>query len=126
MGFKQTWNKFFNNHSETSEKHWDKALQSRYYKATKNNAFDAVTQYFKRHPNCEVKSTSHDHGEITVNYKGKRRAFVVATVIMVKPMQTSVDLSVTTEGGFFDLGFSHKLITTFYKDFEKEMTVIKQ
>jgi hypothetical protein len=124
MGFKEAFNKYFNNHSETAEKHWDKKLESKYFKTTKDRGFDTVMAYFKKNPNCEVKASSQERGEITVNYKGKRRAFVVATIIMVKPFRTSVDFSVTTEGGLFDLGFSHNLITKLYDDLKKEMELI--
>lgn len=124
MGFKEAFNKYFNNHSETAEIHWDKKLESKYFKTTKDRGFDAVMHYFKQNPNCEVKASSQERGEITVNYKGKRRAFVVATIIMVKPFRTSVDFSVTTEGGLFDLGFSHNLITKLYDDLKKEMELV--
>ncbi|SEO82220.1 hypothetical protein SAMN04488134_113112 [Amphibacillus marinus] len=122
MGFKETFNKYFNNHSETLEKHWDPNLRSKYYKTTKDKALDVVTQYFKRKPGCEVMATSKDHGEITINFKGKRKAFVIVTIIMVRPLQTAVDFSVTTEGSLFDLGFSHNLITKFYQELKSEMT----
>lgn len=124
MGFKETLNKYFNNHSETGEEHWDKNLQSKYFKTTKDRAFETIMDYFKNNPNSEIKASSQERGEITVNYKGKRRAFVVVTIIMVKPYRTSVDFSITTEGGLFDLGFSHNLITTLYDDFKKEMEYI--
>lgn len=124
MGFKEAFNKYFNNHSETSEKHWDPKLKSKYFKTTKDRGFDTVMAYFKKNPNCEVKASSQERGEITVNYKGKRRAFVVATIIMVKPFRTSVDFSVTTEGGLFDLGFSHNLISTLYDDLKQEMELV--
>lgn len=124
MGFKEKMNKFFNNHSETSDKHWDKDLQTHYFKTTKDKALDVVTEVFNRQPNCKVVATSTEHGEISVNYKGKRRAFIIVTIIMVKPYRTAIDFSVTTEGSFFDLGFSHKLIPKLYDELKKDLTLI--
>lgn len=124
MSIKQKMNKFFNNHSETVDKHWDKQLQTHYFKATKKTAFDTVTEYFKRKPGCNVIASSYERGEISVNFKGKRKAFITVTIIMVKPFRTAIDLSVTTEGGFFDLGYSHKLIPKLYNEFKKELTLL--
>lgn len=121
MGFREILSKYFNNHSETLERHWDPELRSRYYKTTKDRGFETVAQFFKHMPKAEVLALSPERGELTVNYKGKRRAFVVATVIMVKPHRTSIDFSVTTEGGLLDLGFSHNLIKKFYEGIDKEL-----
>ncbi|MBM7541887.1 cytosolic protein [Amphibacillus cookii] len=124
MGFKETWNKYFNNHSESTEKHWDPKLRTHYFKTTKDKGMDTVAQYFKGKPGCDVIATSSEHGEVTINYKGKRKAFVIATVIMVRPYKTAIDFSVTTEGSLFDLGFSHNLIPKLYDDLKKEMTLL--
>ncbi|WP_067842901.1 cytosolic protein [Amphibacillus sediminis] len=124
MGFKETLNKYFNNHSETGEKHWDPELRTHYFKTTKDKAFDTLVDYFKRKPGCQVLATSEPHGEISINYRGKRRAFIIVTVIMVKPLRTAVDFSITTEGSFLDLGFSHNLIKKLYQDLKNHMTLI--
>ena len=126
MGFKETFNKYFNNHSESRDNHWDKNLKTKYFKTTKDKAFDKVLYYFRQQPNCEINSESEKHGEISINYKGKRRAFVIVTIIMVKPYRTAIDFSITTEGGIFDLGFSNNLIPKFYRDLEKEIPVLDQ
>ncbi|SDB94750.1 hypothetical protein SAMN05421734_10381 [Pelagirhabdus alkalitolerans] len=124
MGFKQTWNKFFNNHSESTENHWDPNLRTRYFKTTKDKGFDSILEHFNRRKDCEVKANSIEHGEISLMYKGKRKAFVVVTVIMVKPFRTAVDFSVTTEGSLFDLGFSHNTIPKLFKSLEQDLTPI--
>ncbi|MBU5593651.1 cytosolic protein [Amphibacillus sp. MSJ-3] len=124
MGFKESWNKYFNNHSESRDNHWDPGLKTHYFKTTKDKAFDTLLRYFKNQPGCKINSTSERHGEISINFKGKRRAFIIVTVIMVKPFKTAIDFSITTEGHLFDLGFSHKLITKFYEDLKKEMQIV--
>ena len=126
MAIKDTFDKFFNTHSETRDKHWDEQLQTHYFKTTKDRAFETVESYFRSKKGCEIIATSMERGEISVNFKGRKRAFIIATVIMVRPFRTAVDFSVTTESFLpFDLGYSHKLIPKLYDDLKKEMTFIK-
>lgn len=125
MNFRQGFTKYFNNHSETTENHWDSNLQTHYFKTTKDKGFSAVEDFFQRSNNCEIAAVSKDHGEISVNYRGKRKAFVIATVIMVKPYRTAIDFSVTTESLLpLDLGFSHRLIPNLYEQLKRELEYI--
>lgn len=126
MGLKEGFNKYFNNHAETSENHWDSALQTHYFKTTKDKGMQAVEDYFNRSDKFEVSSISREHGEISVNYKGGRKAFIIATIIMVRPFRTAVDFSVTTESAIpFDFGYSHKLIPDLYNQLKKELPYIE-
>ncbi|WP_186578413.1 cytosolic protein [Aquibacillus kalidii] len=120
------FNKYFNNHSETKDKHWDSKLQTHYFKTTKDKAFEVVEGYFRKSQSCQIIAVSKEHGEISVNYKGGgKKAFVIVTIIMVKPFRTAIDLSITTESSIpFDLGYSHKLISKIYEDFKKELEYI--
>ncbi|WP_181349794.1 cytosolic protein [Thalassobacillus sp. CUG 92003] len=112
---------YLSNHSETAENHWDPKLETHYFKTTKDKAFSAVETMLNRSPS-RVISVSKEHGEINVHYQGKRKAFIVASVIMVRPFRTAVDFSVTTEsGGPVDFGFSKKLISQFYEQLNKEL-----
>ena len=126
MSIGQTFNKYFNNHSETRDDHWDKNLKTRYYKTAKDRRFKTIENLFRNSKNYEIIATSEEHGEISVTYKGGKKAFVVATIIMTRPFRTSVDFSVTTESVLpFDLGYSHRLIPKLYDHLKKELTVIE-
>lgn len=126
MGIRESFDKLFNNHSETREKHWDQQLQTHYFKTTKDKAFQTIETYFKNKAGCDIIATSPEHGEISINLNGKRKAFIIVTVIMVKPFRTAVDFSVTTESAIpFDLGYSHKLIPKLYNELKKEMPYIE-
>ncbi|CQR48100.1 hypothetical protein BN1058_02447 [Paraliobacillus sp. PM-2] len=126
MGLRESFEKLFNNHSETSEQHWDKQLQTHYFKTTKDKAFQTIESYFRNKPGCDIIATSKEHGEISLFFKGKRKTFIIITIIMVKPFQTAVDFSVTTESVIpFDLGYSHKLIPKLYNQLKKEMPYIE-
>lgn len=115
--------KYFSNHSETSEEHKDGELVTHYYKAKHDEMFRAVESLFQSP--SEVVAASKDRGEITVKFKGKKRAFIVATIIMVRPFQTAVDFSVTTDsGGPVDFGFSRNLILQFYEKLNSQFTPV--
>lgn len=126
MGFKEVMSKYFNNHSETSDEHWAPELRTHYFKVNKEKGMQAVEGYFNRSDSFTVDSVSQEHGEISVNYKSGRKAFIVATVIMVRPFRTAVDFSVTTESAIpMDFGFSHNLIPKLYDELKKELPYIE-
>lgn len=115
--------RYFSNHSETSEQHNDSQLVTHYYKAKHDEMFRSVEDLFQSP--SEVVAVSKERGEITIKYKGKRKAFVVATVIMVRPFRTAVDFSVTTDsGGPVDFGFSRNLIIEFYKKLDSKFETV--
>ncbi|MCT2537195.1 cytosolic protein [Aquibacillus koreensis] len=125
MSIRQQFDKFFNTHSETKENHWDPKLRTHYFKTTKERGFQAVEDFFRRSSKYEIVGMSEQHGEISVNFLGRRKAFVTATIIMVQPFRTAIDLSITTESIVpFDLGYSHKLIPKIYDDLKKELAYI--
>jgi hypothetical protein len=125
MSFRNTIGKYLNNHAETSEKHWDKPLQTHYYKTTKDKAMIILENFFNNAQRYKVHSISKAHGEISVNVTKGRKAFIVATIIMVRPYQTAIDFSVTTESVLpFDFGYSSKLIQQLYDQINKELTLI--
>jgi len=113
--------RYFSNHSETSEQHKDEKLVTHYYNAKHEELIRAVESLFPSP--SEIVAVSKERGEITVKYKGKRRAFVVATIIMVRPFRIAVDFSVTTDsGGPVDLGFSRNLIVKLYEQLDGQFT----
>lgn len=125
MSFGQKLKKFFGNRAETREDHVDKTLQTRYYKTTKDRALDALENMFKNSQTYEVNSISKDHGEISLLKPKGRKAFIVVTVIMVKPFQTAIDFSVSSESIIpFDFGYSTKLIQELYTLVNKDLTLI--
>ena len=125
MSFRQTLRKFFGNRAETREDHVDKTLQTRYYKTTKDRALDSLENTFKNSQTFKLNSISKDHGEISLLKTKGRKAFIVVTVIMVKPFQTAVDFSVSSESILpFDFGYSTKLIQELYELVNKDLPLI--
>ncbi|WP_099158731.1 cytosolic protein [Virgibacillus ndiopensis] len=117
--------KYFSNHAETSENHWDPTLTTRYYKTTKDKGLSTLEQFFRNSPEYKLNSTSKEHGELSANVKKGKKAFIVATVIMVRPYQTAIDFSVTTESMLpFDFAHSTRLIQKLYTELNKELMLI--
>ncbi|GGC93511.1 hypothetical protein GCM10007216_25280 [Thalassobacillus devorans] len=117
--------KYLTSHSETRENHEDEALQTHYYKTTKDKALQAVLEVFEG-GEYNILSTSEEHGEVSVNYKGKKKAFIVASIVMVKPFRTAVDFSVSTEsGGPVDFGFSRNMIIQLNEKLKKRLPYLE-
>ncbi|MBM7554999.1 cytosolic protein [Thalassobacillus pellis] len=122
---KKLFSKYLTSHSETREKHIDEALRTHYFKTTKDKAFRAVEDMFQGHE-YKIISVSEEHGEISVNYKNRRKAFIVASIIMVKPFRTAVDFSVTTESAApIDFGFSRNLVVKLNGELRKNLPYIE-
>lgn len=125
MSLRSTINKYFNNHAESSENHEDISLQTHYYKTTKDKGLNMLENFFTNSQVYDINSISEEHGEISVLIKKGRKAFIVATVIMVRPYHTAIDFSVTTETVLpFDFGYSTKVIQHLYKEINKDLTLI--
>ncbi|WP_430784862.1 cytosolic protein [Virgibacillus flavescens] len=124
MSVKHTLAKYFSNHAETSDIHWNPSLQTHYYKTTKDKALSKLEELFGKTQNYAIQSISKEHGEISVYYK---KTFIIVTVISVRPHQTAIDFSVTTETVLpVDFGNSSKVIEQLYNQLNKELTYIEK
>lgn len=125
MGAIQKLKGILTNHSETRENHTEEFLRSRYYKTTNKNAMKALQELFNKMEGVTVKSVSEEHGEMALQVNKGRKAFVIVTVISVRPFETAVDFSVTTETKLpFDFGYSRQLIKQMYERIDKSMIYI--
>ncbi|MCL6586541.1 MAG: cytosolic protein [Anoxybacillus sp.] len=120
------WNKWkyvFTNHCETNETHEDERLRSRYYKATNAQAMKAVKELLQSSSHYELLSVSEERGEFSATTRGGKKAFIVITVISVRPLETAIDFSVTTDTTF-DFGFSRRVILDLYEQLDKRLPYI--
>lgn len=125
MSFKQTIKKYFGNRAETRDDHVDPTLRTRYYKTTKDRALNALEDLFRNSNTYKLNSISTDHGEISLVKKKGKKAFIVLTVIMVKPFQTAIDFSYNTESLLpFDFGYSTREIQKLYELINKELPLL--
>ncbi|MGG6433644.1 cytosolic protein [Anoxybacillus sp. D401a] len=116
----------FTNHNETSERHPDEQLKSRYYKTTQAAALKEVKQLFEQMDGYHIVAISEERGEMSVSLTKGKKAFIVVTVISVRPFETAIDFSVTTETTWLpvDFGFSRQLIIRLYDELAKRFTYI--
>lgn len=125
MSFRQKVAKYLNNHAETRENHLDTTLETHYFKTTKDKAMIFLESFFKNSQIYKMNAMSKEHGEISVLKQKGKKSFIVATVIMVRPFQTAIDFSVTTESIIpFDFGSSTRLIHQLYNEIQKELPLI--
>lgn len=126
MSFRQTLQKYFGKHVETRDKHSEPTLQTRYYKTTKDKGLETLENLFKHSQKYKLNSISKEHGEISILITKGRKAFIIVTVIMVKPYETAIDFSVSSETLLpFDFGYSSKVVQDLYALINKELTLIE-
>lgn len=126
MSFRQFFIKYFSNHAETSENHIVSSLQTHYYKTTKDKGLTVLENLFTSDGKYEINAISKEHGEVSSKIVKGKKAFIVGTVIMVRPYQTAIDFSVTIESLLpFDFGYSTKVIEQMYKKVNKELPCIE-
>jgi hypothetical protein len=118
--------KYFSNHQETMDKHWDPMLKTRYYKITKEEGFNFLNKMVESSPEYKMNAISKEHGEISFHIQKGKKTFIVATVIMVRPYQTAIDFSATSESVIpYDFGYSRRVISQLYDRLNKELTLLK-
>ncbi|WP_027410195.1 hypothetical protein [Anoxybacteroides tepidamans] len=123
------WNKLkyaLTNHCETKEHHEDEQLRSRYYKTTGANAIKVVKELIASSAEYELLSVSEERGEFSVATRRGKKAFIVITVISVRPFETAIDFSVTTDTKVlpFDFGWSRRVIIDLYEKIDKRLPYI--
>lgn len=116
---------FFSTHQETRENHYNPDLKSHYYKTTNKKALQTVKELIEQTPGMTVTSVSEERGEMSVNIDRPRKAFLIVTVISVRPFETAVDLTVTTNTVLpTDFGYSKKVISDLYKKLDQKETFV--
>ncbi|WP_066365980.1 hypothetical protein [Neobacillus fumarioli] len=87
----------FKREIETSDRSSDAVLKTHYYKASFHQLFESVEKMFREDADCRVTTVSKEHGEIAVEISRPFHCFLVATIVNVKPMETAVDFTISTE-----------------------------
>lgn len=123
MKGKELIEKYFSKHVETREKHWDEALQTHYYKANQQKVFDQMIAILQKKQGFQIRSESKERGEISVDIRNGKKAFLVITIITVKPFRTAVDFSLTSESGW-TFGFGWKVMEELYGELNSQMEYV--
>ncbi|MBM6617505.1 cytosolic protein [Bacillus suaedaesalsae] len=124
MGAIRSIGQFFSNHCETGEKHEDPSLRTRYYKVTNSNAIKMIDELLSSEPGIKVTSVSKEHGELSVEMTSPKKAFIVVSIISVRPYETAVDFSVTYEG-LLSLGYTKVIVKKLYNMINEKLSPLR-
>ncbi|WP_419881890.1 cytosolic protein [Peribacillus sp. B-H-3] len=97
MALFQSIFKRYHQQCETSDHHRDELLRTHYYKANAETALRAAEEIFANKQQFEIKSVSKEHGEVFAVTRKAPRISIIATVVTIKPFETAVDFTVSTE-----------------------------
>ncbi|MBO9130599.1 cytosolic protein [Bacillus sp. 165] len=126
MGLFQKAQNFFSAHAETNDNHHDEQLKSRYYKTNTKNALKVVQEILTGLNGYKITSVSEERGEISVLVSSGKQALMIITVITIRPFETAVDFSVSTDTTMLptDFGFSKRVILDMYERLDKQLIFI--
>lgn len=122
MTFKEKLSSVFNPNAQTMDNHYDEQLKTHYYKTTSAQAFRVVEELLKTINVYEIQSIQEERGEIGVTLHNTKRGLMIITITMVRPYNTAVDISVSTEAKL-SLGFGKKTIQSFYDKLDNKLTL---
>lgn len=97
MGWLKTFTNLYSQQCESSEHHHDADLKTRYYKSNFEQTIRVVEEVFGDKKQYEMKSVSRERGEIFVQAKQSPALDIIITIITVRPLETAVDFTVSTE-----------------------------
>ncbi|MFC4618243.1 cytosolic protein [Camelliibacillus cellulosilyticus] len=123
MGFFNKLSRLFDSHVETSERHPEETLQTHYYKTSKDKMMQALEELIAARQDFSLLDISKERGEMSVNVTGRKKGFLVITIVSVRPFRTSVDFSFTIERGL-NLGYGQKLVRDLYERLNQKMPFV--
>ncbi|GLB58459.1 hypothetical protein [Cytobacillus sp. NCCP-133] len=94
--FRQISNRY-NKQCETSENHFDPELATKYYRTNTAQMMQSIEEMFNADRNVPIISTSKEYGEIAAEIKRDKTFFAIVTAVTVKPFETAVEISISTE-----------------------------
>jgi hypothetical protein len=113
------------NHAETSEQHVDERLRTHYFKVNKSEVMNVLKQILDEDTNFTELGLSVERGEVTFEVRQPKNAFVVVSVVTVRPNHTAVDLNVSTESVLpFNFGYNQRLVTSIYENLKQRLPLI--
>ncbi len=95
--------------SETSERHNDRELLTRYYKTSYTKVKEQI-EVFCNKTGMTIDNIDDNHGEIFIKTK---KLHIIISVIQVSPIETAVDIKVQTYG-LIGLNLPKKTVLAIY------------
>ncbi|PZE20962.1 DUF1499 domain-containing protein [Paenibacillus xerothermodurans] len=111
----------------TGEKAKDPALKTRYYKLSKDEVWDEVTNMFKKMNGYKLLHEVKSVGEIVVERKTVtgRTQDITLTLFGINPVKTAIDIYSASRGSFGDLGSNYRTILEIYRQLDRRLAAYK-
>jgi aspartate-semialdehyde dehydrogenase len=114
-------------HEQTGEKARYNELKTRYYKLSKEKAWDHVLYALKNTSGYKVLHEVQNVGEIVVEKRTAtgRTQDITITLFSINPVKTAIDIYSASRGSFGDLGSNYRTILEIYKIIDTAMSDYK-
>lgn len=115
-------------HELTGEKAKDPNLKTRFYKLSRDKAWDEVISVLKKIPGFKLLHEVPNVGEIV----GEKRTVtgrtqdITITLFAVSPVKTAIDIYSASRGSFGDLGSNYRTILNIFKWIDRQLANYKE
>jgi uncharacterized protein (DUF1499 family) len=106
---------------QSGEKSKYPALQTRYYKLSKDRSWEELAQLLTQLPSYQLVHTSQERGEIVLKKRGLlgRLDDITVTVYPLSPIKMAIDVYSSSRGSFGDLGSNYRNIVEIYSAIDR-------
>lgn len=114
-------------HEFTGEKAKDPNLKTRYYKMSRDRAWDEVVAVLKKIPGCKVLHEVPNVGEIVAQKRTAlgRTQDITVTLFAVTPVKTAIDIYSASRGSLGDLGSNYRTILNIFRAIDRRLNDYK-
>lgn len=118
---------FIRSVESSGEKAKDPALKTRYYKLSRDQAWDEVVSVLKKMKGYKLLHEVKSVGEIVLEKRTVtgRTQDITVTIIPVNPIRTAVDIYSASRGSLGDLGANYRTIVDIYGHLDKKLARYK-
>lgn len=112
---------------QTKDKSPDPVLRTRYYRLTKERAWDDIVETLKKLPNYNVLHAIPNVGEIVIQRKHitGRKQDITVTVVAMGPIKLAIDVYASARGALGDLGATYRSILDINKALDTKFSMQK-
>lgn len=114
-------------HEQTGEKAKDPALKTRYYRLSRDKAWDEVVGVISKMRGYKVLHEVKNVGEIVCEKRTAtgRTQDITLTMFAINPVKTAIDVYSASRGSFGDLGGNYRTILEIYRAVDKKLAEYK-
>lgn len=115
-------------HEVTGEKASDPNLKTRYYKISRDKAWEEVVSVLKKIPGFKLLHEVPNVGEIVGEKKTAlgRTQDITITLFAVSPVKTAIDIYSASRGSMGDLGSNYRTILNIFKAIDRKLGQYKE